>query len=197
MNVSGTLNSLRILYNPSLFLPTTTISTFASLPIPLPEKVSGTPIKVVLLDKDNCFAVPHTNDVFAEYQDVFAKLRKEYPGDQLMIVSNTAGSTDDPELHQAAELEKATGVKVIQHHDKKPGCGGEIIDYLKKSGIITKAEEVSVVGDRLMTDVVMANLMGSASVWIRDGVVPSKSPFIKFEHGFYDYMRPESKGGDE
>lgn len=197
MNVSGTLNSLRILYNPSLFLPTATISTFASLPIPLPEKVPGTPIKVVLLDKDNCFAVPHTNDVFAEYQHVFSKLRKAYPGEQLMIVSNTAGSTDDPDLSQAAELERATGVKVFQHRDKKPGCGTEIIEYLKSSGIITKPEEVSVVGDRLMTDIVMANLMGSASIWIRDGVVPSKSPFIKFEHGFYDYMRPEVKGKDK
>lgn len=33
-----------------------------------------------------------------------------------------------------------------------------------------RAEEVVVVGDRLFTDVVMANQMGAWGVWVRDGV---------------------------
>ena len=37
---------------------------------------------------------------------------------------------------------------------------------------MTRPEHVAVVGDRLTTDVMMANMMGSYAVWVRDGVVP-------------------------
>ena len=37
---------------------------------------------------------------------------------------------------------------------------------------VTRPEHVAVVGDRLTTDVMMANLMGSYAVWVKDGVVP-------------------------
>jgi phosphatidylglycerophosphatase GEP4 len=36
---------------------------------------------------------------------------------------------------------------------------------------VTRPEQVAVVGDRLSTDVVMANLMGGYGVWVKDGVV--------------------------
>jgi phosphatidylglycerophosphatase GEP4 len=32
--------------------------------------------------------------------------------------------------------------------------------------------EVAVIGDRLLTDVLMANRMGSYGIWIKDGIVP-------------------------
>lgn len=35
---------------------------------------------------------------------------------------------------------------------------------------VTRPEHVAVVGDRLSTDVMMANLMGGYGVWVRDGV---------------------------
>lgn len=35
---------------------------------------------------------------------------------------------------------------------------------------VTKPEHIAVVGDRLSTDIMMANLMGSYGVWVRDGV---------------------------
>ncbi len=39
---------------------------------------------------------------------------------------------------------------------------------------ITKPSQIAVVGDRLFTDVLMANMMGSWSVWVKDGVVQEK-----------------------
>jgi len=35
---------------------------------------------------------------------------------------------------------------------------------------VTRPDQIAVVGDRLSTDVMMANLMGSYGVWVRDGV---------------------------
>jgi phosphatidylglycerophosphatase GEP4 len=47
---------------------------------------------------------------------------------------------------------------------------------------VTRPEQIAVVGDRLSTDVMMANLMGGYGVWVRDGVqgrgfVSSSLPF--------------------
>lgn len=88
LNISGTLNIFRLFSRPSLCLPHYTCSTFDDLPtsesaggkivIPIPESqqrkdASGTVqtsriIKAVVLDKDNCFAAPHENDVYPAYK---------------------------------------------------------------------------------------------------------------------------------
>ena len=62
-------------------------------------------------------------------------------------------------------------MRVWRHGTKKPGCGGEILEYLSQPsrGLITRPDQVVVVGDRLCTDVLMAGMMGSWSVWVRDG----------------------------
>lgn len=69
-NISATLNVFRLLRSPTLCLPHATVSTFNHLPIPL-NKVFGThkniDIKAVVLDKDNCFAYPNSNEVHKPY----------------------------------------------------------------------------------------------------------------------------------
>jgi hypothetical protein len=88
-------------------------------------------------------------------------------------VSNTAGTNSDPELKQAAVLEANTGVKVLQHSTKKPGCKEEVMAYFKAhpdSGV-TRPDQIAIVGDRLSTDIMMANMMGSYGFWIKDGAV--------------------------
>jgi phosphatidylglycerophosphatase GEP4 len=75
MNISGTLNVFRLIRDPALCLPHSTVSTFNHIPIPLskafPKKDGPTgkevDIQAVVLDKDNCFAVPHTNEIHKPY----------------------------------------------------------------------------------------------------------------------------------
>lgn len=142
MNISGTLSAFKLLRDPSLCLPHHTISTFNHLPIPLSKAFVGqyggkTPdIRAVILDKDNCFASPHSNEVYKPYnvnhgfvvftlhapnlkfKDKFQELKRAYPGSRLLIVSNTAGTRDDPNYAQLEILEKNTGVKVLRHDTK-------------------------------------------------------------------------------
>jgi phosphatidylglycerophosphatase GEP4 len=188
MNVSGTINALRLVYNPWAFLPQITVSTFNQIPIPIPGASADRPTKVVVLDKDNCFAKPDCSEIWPEYEEHFKKLKAAYPGNRLLIVSNTAGSQDDEDYSQAQILEQNTGVKVLRHSYKKPGCHQEIMDYVRSEGLADTADEVVIVGDRLMTDILMANLMGSMSVWVSDGVVPSASVFTRFEKRFHAFM---------
>lgn len=77
MNISGTLNVFRLIREPALCLPQHTVSTFNHLPVPLSKafpKKDGekeVDIKAVVLDKDNCFAIPHTNEVHKPYHVKF------------------------------------------------------------------------------------------------------------------------------
>ncbi|THX44217.1 HAD-superfamily phosphatase [Aureobasidium pullulans] len=196
MNVSGTLSFFRLFRDPSLCLPHHTVSTFNHLPIPLSRafnKADGekkVDIRAVVLDKDNCFAVPKENEVYKSYTERFEELRKAYPGSRLLIVSNSAGTLSDPTGAEADLLEKNTGVKVLRHNTKKPGCHPDVLSYLRNAPDtgVTHASQVAIVGDRLFTDVMMANMMGSYGFWIKDGVVEEKGLFVKLERSLAGFL---------
>ncbi|KAI5924166.1 mitochondrial PGP phosphatase [Camillea tinctor] len=198
LNLSGFVNVFRLIAKPSLCLPHATVPTFADLPTPLGKAFEGqgrkADIKAVVLDKDDCFAYPDTNEIYPAYAERFQQLRKEYPGNNLLIVSNTAGATTyDRHGKLAKELESATGVSVLAHRVKKPGCRDEIMAHFKKhpeTGV-TCPSEVAIIGDRLMTDMMLANMMGSWGLWIKDGVKPlnEKSVFSRLEQRLELFLR--------
>lgn len=71
-------------------------------------------------------------------------------------------------------------MKVLSHQTKKPGCGSEIMEYFRshpETGV-SSPSQVAVVGDRLFTDMMLANSMGSYGLWIKDGVVPLQQKSI-------------------
>jgi phosphatidylglycerophosphatase GEP4 len=90
-------------------------------------------------------------------------------------VSNTAGATSyDVNGKLASAVEASTGVSVLAHAVKKPGCGDEIMSYFRQhpeTGV-TSPHQIAIVGDRLATDMMLANMMGSWGVWVKNGVVP-------------------------
>lgn len=197
LNLSASLNIFKLISNPSLCLPHATVPTFKDVPIPLDSafqrKGAKVDIKAVILDKDDCFAVPETNEVYEHYQvcrcltdlkahevadppqEQFKALKEAYPGRRLLIVSNTSGALSyDTNRNLASALEKATDVTVLSHKTKKPGCGPEIMEYFRQYPEVgvTCPSQIAVVGDRLSTDMMLANLMGSYGVWVQDGVIP-------------------------
>lgn len=119
--------------------------------------------------------------LFKQSQKRFDSLKEAYPGRKLLVVSNTSGATSwDKDLKQAAEVERGTGVHVLPHAVKKPGCGSEIMEYFRQhpeTGV-TDPSHIAVVGDRLTTDMMLANMMGSWGFWIKDGVVPMQQKSI-------------------
>ncbi|KAF2453594.1 mitochondrial PGP phosphatase [Lineolata rhizophorae] len=191
MNISGTLNVFRLLRDPTLCLPHVIVSTFNQLPVPLSNAENSVDIRAIVLDKDNCFAVPHQNEVYEAYKEKFKALRSAYPGSRLLIVSNTAGTRSDPSHKEAELLERNTGVAVLRHNTKKPGCHSEILSYFRQANDveITSPGQIAVVGDRLFTDVMMANLMGATGVWVRDGAVGRNSLFARTENTLFEFLR--------
>ncbi|ODV61962.1 phosphatidylglycerophosphatase [Ascoidea rubescens DSM 1968] len=187
MNISATLNSIRLLFNPNLALPHQVCNDFNSIKVPIGQFIiqNQPKIKAIVLDKDNCFAEKGDDKVYAGYTEKWKELINYYSKNNILIVSNSAGTNDDINHSQAKILEKETGIAVLRHSTKKPGCYNEIIDHFKKRGIVNGPEEILIVGDRLFTDVLMANLMGSWSIWIKNGVVRSESIICKFERYLY------------
>ena len=138
--------------------PTYIIPNFKCLKIP-------PTVKFVILDKDNCFARPHETSVLPEFKPAFDSIINKV---DTCILSNEAGdATADKDNKLARKLENSTGVKVLRHKKKKPLCYDEILYQIP-----CKPSEVLVVGDRLYTDVVFANLLGAQSVWSAPGVHP-------------------------
>ncbi|KAG5957000.1 hypothetical protein E4U57_002089 [Claviceps arundinis] len=197
LNLSASLHATRLLFKPSICLPHYTASTFNELPIPLDKGLSQlghrSDIRAVVLDKDDCFAYPDAKEVYEPYQKHFDDLKRVYPGRKLLVVSNTSGATSwDRDLKQAALVEKSTGVHVLSHSIKKPGCGAQIMAYFKEhpeSGV-TDPSHIAVVGDRLTTDMMLANMMGGWGFWIKDGVVPmrQKSIFSRMERNLSQFL---------
>ncbi|KAM7198067.1 Mitochondrial PGP phosphatase [Naviculisporaceae sp. PSN 640] len=219
LNLSASLNIFKLIAKPSLCLPHATVATFDDLPVPLDTAFSRpdrkVDIRAVVLDKDDCFAWPEKNEVYDKYKVAyclfpmplsdlpilsicyclqrFAALRAAYPGRRLLIVSNTAGATSyDVSGKLATEVEKATGVTVLPHQTKKPGCGQEIMSYFREhpeTGV-THPAQIAIVGDRLATDMMLANMMGSYGVWVKDGVVPhqQKSIFSRVERKIAPFL---------
>jgi len=95
INIPAILSLFRVVRDPTLCLPHATVPTFADLPIPLSrafkprhaQSQHNTPasekprtqeqepdidIRAVVLDKDNCFAIPHTDTIFPAYSVRFS-----------------------------------------------------------------------------------------------------------------------------
>ncbi|KAK3955366.1 UPF0660 protein [Pseudoneurospora amorphoporcata] len=186
LNLSASLNIFKLIAKPSLCLPHATVLTFNDLPIPLNKAFSSNgekkvDIKAVVLDKDDCFAIPDHNEIYDDYKERMEALKAAYPGRRLLIVSNTAGAQSwDKDGKMASAVEKATGITVLPHRVKKPGCGDEIMSYFRahpETGV-TSPHQIAVVGDRLATDMMLANMMGSYGIWVKDGVVPHEKKSI-------------------
>eukprot|EP00043_Microstomoeca_roanoka_P008124 m.78415 g.78415 ORF g.78415 m.78415 type:complete len:254 (-) comp14108_c0_seq2:195-956(-) len=83
--------------------------------------------------------------------------------ENVVIVSNSAGSGDDHHLAEAKAVEAAFGVPVLRHpFSKKPNCIQDIHQHFKTTS--ADASKYIVVGDRLLTDIYMGRQLGALTI---------------------------------
>ncbi|BCR97009.1 phosphatidylglycerophosphatase [Aspergillus luchuensis] len=201
-----------LLKTPSNFLPHLTIPTITHLPENLgpavhPNTQKPPPtIRALVLDKDNTLCHPKTTSFPSEILKKLHALRTSptspFTADNsILIVSNRAGSHPRYDA-EVRELEKELGelripvFRLPEGSEKKPFCGREVLEWFRERGVVSRADEIAVVGDRLGTDVLMAVEMGSWSVWCRDGVTEGgreMNLLEKMEVWIEKYLR-ESRG---
>ena len=115
---------------------------------------------VVVFDKDNTLTAPYENDVHPDASLGLQSALLEFGKDRVAILSNSAGTKDDPGYKAAISIEEALGINVIRHNEKKPGGLSEVMEHFA----LRDPAKICIVGDRLLTDVVFGNLHGMLTV---------------------------------
>ncbi|KKK18337.1 hypothetical protein P175DRAFT_0497366 [Aspergillus ochraceoroseus IBT 24754] len=182
---------------------------------------SAIQIRALVLDKDNTLCPAKTTAFPAPIYAKLLSLRtsptspfnQSTAPNSILIVSNRAGSSPryEPEALEIEDRLSALRIPVFrlpqqatatatatESAKKKPFCGKEVLDWFRERGVVERADEIAVVGDRLGTDVLMAAEMGAWSVWCRDGVGEEitggkRNVLEKMELWVERYLR-ESKG---
>ncbi|PWN37954.1 uncharacterized protein FA14DRAFT_159752 [Meira miltonrushii] len=110
----------------------------------------------IIIDKDNCITLPLRDQIAPGLETAWSSLTNA-DFKSILIVSNSAGSSDDPLAIGAEQLARKLGQRVLAHPHKKPamGCAKQVVDVLSSEG--EDVGNIAVVGDRITTDIVLAN----------------------------------------
>ena len=120
-------------------------------------------IKAVIFDKDNTLTAPYENTLHPRAQAGLQSALDTFGQKNVAIVSNSAGTDDDPGFVDGAEIEEALGIAVIKHSEKKPGGLTETMAHFPD---VEEPSQLCMVGDRLLTDIVFGNLHGMLTVHV-------------------------------
>lgn len=98
--------------------------------------------------------MPALNDAWKECREAFGE-------GNVLIVSNSVGTRLDPGLIQAESVTHYLSAPVLRHASLKPSykCISSIRAYFASLPTPVQDDELIVVGDRVFTDVVLANRM--------------------------------------
>ncbi|KAF9973345.1 hypothetical protein BGZ73_003422 [Actinomortierella ambigua] len=161
-NLQGIVQAFRVAVNPRLMIPNQAVADIRNINF---RELHRAGIKAVAFDKDNCLTRPYSNEIYPPFAEAWKECRQVYQ-DNIVIMSNSAGTPDDKDYQGATALEKSLGVHVLRHQEKKPGGGHELLAHFKGF----EREEIAFVGDRALTDVVFGNTNGMFSILTRQVV---------------------------
>ncbi|KTW29681.1 HAD phosphatase, family IIIA [Pneumocystis carinii B80] len=175
MNIRAIIPCFSSLFNPSLLVPHLIINNFSQIPINISQTLklhfthlsdSDINIKALILDKDNCITIPGDLNLYSSYNEKWLQLKRNY--DYILIVSNSSGIYTKKYQDEAIILEQNLGVSVFRHKKKKPHCASDLLNFLSNMNI--SPNQIVVIGDRLFTDILLGNLMGTWTIWIKHGI---------------------------
>ncbi|KAI0359267.1 HAD-superfamily phosphatase [Trametes cingulata] len=157
-NLPGVLVPFHLLINPRLVVPSIVVKDIRQLDFPALYKAG---YRGAVFDKDNCLTIPHEDRLVPELAEAWQECRETFGPGNVLIVSNTAGSHLDAGEIEAESVSHHLSVPVLRHSSLKPSyaCIKSIRAYFASLPRPIRDEELVVVGDRLLTDVVMANRM--------------------------------------
>lgn len=141
---------------PHLFVPTVSDVNYQAL-----RDHCG--IKAVIFDKDNTLTAPYENSLHPRAKFGLQSALDTFGTANVAILSNSAGTDDDPGFVDGKEIEESLGIAVIKHSDKKPGGLEEVMRHFPN---VDDPSQLCMAGDRLLTDVVFGNLHGMLTVHI-------------------------------
>ncbi|KAL8293519.1 hypothetical protein RQP46_000220 [Phenoliferia psychrophenolica] len=137
----------------------------------------------VVIDKDNCITKPHDDALVPHLNPAWRSLLSTFSPANVLVVSNSAGTRKDSLLLQAESVSRHLGVPVLVHSDPKPSrtCARSIRAYFDPPRVpppsaarrlfrrafgrrredLGAVRRLLVIGDRLTTDVILAQRLAS------------------------------------
>ncbi|KAK9681385.1 hypothetical protein K7432_015647 [Basidiobolus ranarum] len=158
-NLQGVIYAFRVLTRPRLVVPHSVVKDIRDINY---QKLKEGGIQTIAFDKDNCLTAPYDNQLHPPFKDSWNECKKVF-GTNIVIVSNSAGTSDDHQYNKAKAIEENLGVKVLRREEKKPGGGEALLKYCKT----TDPSTIAFVGDRLLTDVLFGNLNGMFTIFTK------------------------------
>ncbi|KAI0254430.1 mitochondrial PGP phosphatase-domain-containing protein [Lactifluus subvellereus] len=162
-NLPGTLVPLYAVLNPRLLLPSVTVRDIRHLNF---AALRDAGYRGAIFDKDNCLTLPHHDKLVPELEAAWSTALQAFGPSNVLIVSNSAGTREDPAQLQAESVAHHLRAPVLLHAAPKPSyaCASAALSALP--GLAP--HEIVVVGDRVFTDVVLAHrLAHPRTLWAR------------------------------
>ncbi|PWZ00550.1 hypothetical protein BCV70DRAFT_199822 [Testicularia cyperi] len=127
-NLSGVVAILSVLLRPSLVVPHVQVPDIRHLDW---EALHRNGVRYVVFDKDNCLTAPHSDELVTQLTASWLSCRRVFGAENVLMVSNSSGSSDDAAGLGAESLSRSLGVPVLCHRWKKPSaqCAREALEY--------------------------------------------------------------------
>ena len=158
INTKALFTLASVVRRPSLFVPHVALSNVSQLNYTALKEHCG--VRAVIFDKDNTLTAPYGMEIHPDASRGLELAKSVFGSENVAIMSNSAGTLDDPEYEDAIKIEEALGIAVIRHDEKKPGGLPAVLEHFD----IEDPAQLCMVGDRLLTDVVFGNLHGMLTV---------------------------------
>ncbi|KAJ7270072.1 mitochondrial PGP phosphatase-domain-containing protein [Mycena haematopus] len=140
-NVPGLLVPFQLIFNPRIILPNLVVKDIRNLDF---RALKEAGYCGAVFDKDNCLTLPHKDELVPELRDAWNECRQTFGEANVLI---------------AESVKRSLQVPVLFHSTLKPGysCIKAIRRYFSSLRTPVRPEQLIVVGDRIFTDVVLAN----------------------------------------
>ncbi|GAB5362908.1 hypothetical protein AAMO2058_000839000 [Amorphochlora amoebiformis] len=164
-----------VLRKPSVMVPHISTPNVNSIPF---RALKSAGIKVVVFDKDNTITAPYSFELHDTARKGLAEAQKLFGKENVILMSNSAGTLDDDGFREADIIEHELGLPVLRHKEKKPKGMPELTAHF--TGKIEPAE-MCIVGDRVLTDVLFGSLNGLLTIHVSDPLdVKSDNKMARF-----------------
>lgn len=158
-------------------------------------KLHSLGIRGIIFDKDNTITTPY--GLFL-HDSIVSSLKASINifGNHAVVLSNSIGRVDKKgEMEAAAQFEAQNGIRVLHPKRRKPLDLEVVNGFIKECGC--KNEEVCVIGDRLLTDMVLGNLCGCTTILVNPLVTNPNNRLINRIVGLEHWLTsklPKGKG---
>ncbi|KAN0130151.1 HAD-superfamily phosphatase [Lactarius tabidus] len=151
-NLPGTLVPFYAILNPRLLLPSLRVRDIRYLDFSALREAG---YRGAIFDKDNCLTLPNDDKLVPQLETAWSTALRVFGPSHVLIVSNSAGTRDDPAQLQAESVAHHLRAPVLLHAAPKPSyaCATAALSALPDLA----PHEIIVVGDRVFTDVVLAH----------------------------------------